>query len=150
MSLAAGLVDGQITLRSLAATLPGVTALQARGDAALADGGRFSGRVTLRTREPGRLLALAEGERGGRSARLGDIRELGFEADVALSPAVFAARSIRLSLDRSQILGTVRYSLPEGGARGRFEAQLTADGLAIDQVPTCPPSTARCAASMWR
>ncbi len=131
----ATLAAGRIQVKSVAATLPGATALQARGDAALADGGRFAGRVTLRTRDAARLFAWAEGEKGGRSARIGDVRELGFDADVSLTSTVFAARSIRMTLDRSQILGTVRYSLPEGGARGRFEAQLTADGLAIDQVP---------------
>ncbi|MHB2167543.1 AsmA family protein [Alsobacter sp. R-9] len=131
----ATLQDGAIRVAKATAALPGTTTLQARGDGSATGGGRFDGHVTLSTRDFGRLTAWFEGERAGRSPRVGDVREMTFDADVSLSPAVLAARSMRLSLDRSQVVGALRYSPPEQGARGRFEAQLTSDGLSIDQIP---------------
>ena len=136
------LANGRIQIAKLGATLPGSAVLDASGEAGLSDGGQFNGRVSLRSRDPARLAAWLEGEGAGRSARIGDIRELGLQADMALSPSVAAARNMRLTLDRSVVQGTMRYALPDQGGRPKFEAQLTADELTVEQMPDISTLTA--------
>lgn len=134
--------NGRIQIAKLGATLPGSAMLDASGEAGLGDGGQFNGRVSLRSRDPARLAAWLEGEGAGRSARIGDIRELALQADMALSPSVAAARNMRLTLDKSVVQGTMRYALPDQGGRPKFEAQLTADGLTVEQMPDISTLTA--------
>jgi hypothetical protein len=124
--------DGLLVKR-FGAALPGNSAIEASGDASLAGGGQFSGRMSVRSRDAPRLAAWLEGQ-GGRSPRLGDASDLVAQADVTLSPGVLGARNMKLTLGRSNLQGTLRYTPPEDATRGHFEALLTSDGLVIDQV----------------
>jgi hypothetical protein len=133
--LAGALAERRFAVQTFKATLPGGAPLAASGQASLAQGGQFSGHVSLSTRDAGRLSGWLEGERAGGAGRLSGIRELSVEADVAASPQVIAARGLQLRADRSTVQGTMRFSPAEPNARGRFEAQLISDGLAIEQVP---------------
>ncbi|WP_406854291.1 AsmA-like C-terminal region-containing protein [Alsobacter sp. KACC 23698] len=124
-----------IVIERLQAGLPGGSDAQLSGRAELANGGRFEGHVRVASKDGSRLLGWAEAERSGRSGRLGDAKDVGVEADVSLSPTVMAARGLKLRVERSNLQGAVRYTPPEASARGLFEAQLTSDGLAIEQAP---------------
>ncbi|GGH27346.1 hypothetical protein GCM10007036_35790 [Alsobacter metallidurans] len=124
-----------LTIEQFQAALPGSSDLQLAGQAAFGQGGRLDGRIRVTSKDASRLLGWAEAERSGRSNRLGDAKDMAAEADVSLSSAVMAARGLKLRVERSTLQGTVRFTPPEATTRGRFEAQLTSDGLAIEQAP---------------
>ena len=117
------------------AALPGAGEIQLSGRAAFTQGGRFDGHVRVAAKDASRLMGWAEAERSGRSGRLGDAKDVAAEADVSFSSAVMAARSLKLRVEKSTLQGTVRYTPPELAERGKFEAQLTSDGLAVEQAP---------------
>jgi uncharacterized protein involved in outer membrane biogenesis len=135
LQITALLQDNAVALQAFEAMLPGAAQLSAAGRLTLANGGGFAGRVGLNSSDPARLFGWLEGERSGRSARFGDAREISLQADVAVSPALLAARNLRLSVDRSSVAGTIRYTLAEEGRRARVEAQLVSEGLALEQTP---------------
>lgn len=127
--------EGRLRVAKLSAGLPGGASADIAGDIRLGGGGYFAGRIQVHAKDVARLLGWVEGQPGGRSIRVAEARDFSASGDVSLSPNVFAARNLRVSVDRSTVQGAMRYTAPEDAARGRFEAQLISDGLSIEQVP---------------
>ena len=127
--------DGRFRVSKTTANLPGQASIDVAGDVRIAGGGQFNGRVQIRARDVARLMGWLEGEPGGRSTRVSDARDFSAQADVSVTPSILAARNMRVTIDRSSVQGAMRFTSAEAIARGRFEAQLTSDGLSIEQVP---------------
>jgi hypothetical protein len=129
--------SGRVEIERLAATLPGETTFsllggRVRSRAAL----DFRGHIALASKAPQRLaLALSRFSlpqpRVDAMARLPDVA---LETDIVLSPDVLALRGFQLKAGAASMTGLMRYS-PGEGARGRFDAQIAAEGVDIATLP---------------
>jgi hypothetical protein len=115
----------------------GEASLAASGTLGLAGELDFSGHVQLAVQEPARLApSLARmGVPASVTTALAVMPSSTLEADVAVSPVVFAARNIRFAAGDSRLSGLVRYTLPLGQERARFEAQLAGKGVDLGGLP---------------
>ncbi len=129
--------DGAVTLRRLAATAPGGARLQAEGEAGIGPSRSFTGHVSLSAPQPARLARMLE--RVGVSGPIPLLdagRPLALAGDVTLAPPVMALRNARLALGEARITGNARYTGSEaGGGRGRFDAQVSAQGVDVADLP---------------
>ena len=114
---------------------PGDSRIAAEGEAGFEGGGDFFGKIRLQAADLPKFGGWVEGAETGRSSRFGDARTIDVESDVKLSPTVFSAPNLRLTLDKSTVTGTVVYKPPEEGARGNLTASLVSEGIDLEQFP---------------
>lgn len=127
--------DGRVLhLEGLKAGLPGGAGLTASGEIRGDAGPGYAGTVSLSAADARRLGAWWSGEAAARPAKAGPAR-LDFHGDVSLAPDLVAARIERLTLDRTTLSGVVRHVPSEAGARDRLQAQISADRIAIEDLP---------------
>ena len=141
--------DGRMRTLAHPANLAGQAVIDAAATAGLA--GRS---VQLAARDCGpdlaRLVGWLEGERGWTVGRIRDVRDLRLQADVSVTPNSPGGPQHAGDARPLQRPGHDALRYAEAAARGRFEAQLTSDGLSIEQVPDISTLTAPRAASTWR
>ncbi len=127
--------DGRVLhVEGLKAGLPGGASLTASGEVRGDAGPRYAGTVSLTATDARRLAAWWSGDAAVRPAGAGPAR-LDFHGDVSLAPDLLAARIERLTLDRTTLSGVVRHVPGEPGARDRLQAQISADRIAIEDLP---------------
>lgn len=128
---------GGLVLRRLTATGPGGARLDASGEADLAQALRFSGHLdveAVNSANLGRFLNRAGGPET--LANLLDGRTLGLATDLSLAGADLSLSNLRLSLGDLRLAGNARYAAGAPNGRGRLEAQISAHGLDIAELPS--------------
>ncbi len=126
---------GGLLLRRLSATAPGEANVSLSGEIEGAPL-RFTGPVAIGAQQSdglGRLLRRLGAE--GPLVGLLDGRPIDLAADVAASAKDLSLRNLRAGFGPARISGNARYLGPNGGARGRFEAQLLASNLDVAALP---------------
>lgn len=127
---------GGLLLRRLSATAPGDATVTMSGEIEGAPL-RLTGPVSITAPQSdalGRLLRRFGAE--GPLVGLLDGRPVDIAADVSASSTDLSLRNLRAGFGTARVSGNARYTAPEKGARGRFEAQLIASGI---DVATLPP-----------
>ncbi|WP_336487312.1 AsmA family protein [Methylobacterium nigriterrae] len=128
---------GGFLLRRFRAQAPGAASLAGSGEIDTEPGPRFTGEVSL--------AAPASDGLGRYLRRLGlegpwisilDGRPVEVSADVSAASPDFSVRNLRLSLGEARITGNARYTGPDRGGRGRFDAQIAARGIDIAALPS--------------
>jgi len=134
---AARLADGRIGVQNLTAKIAGDTTLAFAGKPDQVANGGVAGRFTMASAAPARLsLALARlGLASSRAEALAKLPDLSLDADVIASPTLVAMRNLKFVAGKASVTGAWRYTPPEGAERGRFEAQIAADGLDLGSLP---------------
>lgn len=127
----------RLRIEHLNAGLAGGASLALSGTLGLGSAPDVAGHVVLRSPAPIWLArALA---RQGLAPTLADAlaraRDIALETDFAASSAVTAVRNLRLAAGDTRLSGMLRYTPPEAGARGRFDAQIVADSLDLGSLP---------------
>lgn len=131
VQLKADIRDAAFRITDFMAEVPGQTQVSARGDLAFGAAPRFSGPVTLTSRDPGRLAVWIEGEAGrGRFPLRADFRA---DADLFVTRDTIAASKLAVVYDRTQVTGAAR--LQRGGERPKLEAQWVSDRFALETLP---------------
>ena len=92
--------------------------------------------MTLESRASDRLARYL-GRLGLRSPFLKVLDGRPFEAasDVSLAYPIVSLSRMRVKTGDATLAGNVRYTEPEARARGRLEAQVSMQGLNLDQLP---------------
>ncbi len=136
VELRAMLEGGALQIARSAITLPGDARLTFAGDLDLAARDRIAGQA--------RLIA-ADGDRLARYLRriglegpwLGLVRgdDLDIEGHVAVAPEGVTLRDLAFRAGDAAIGGTLVYTAPQVGRRARIEAQISADGLDLADLP---------------
>ncbi|MGU3361090.1 AsmA family protein [Methylobacterium sp. M6A4_1b] len=135
---ASGTLDrtGGVTLRRLDVTAPGAAALGASGEIDTEAGARFTGHLSLDTPASdglGRYLRRLGLE--GPAVTVMDGRPVQLTTDLSVAAGTVSLRTLRLGLGEARITGNARYTAAEGTDRGRFDAQLAAQGIDIAALP---------------
>jgi len=136
---ASGTIDrsGGLLLRRLAVTAPGATALTASGEIDTVPAPGFTGRVSLDApASDGLARALRRLGRDGAWTRLLDGRPLSASAEIAAGAGDLSLRALRLSLGDARVAGNARYVRAGADRRGRFDAQLSAQGIDVAALPS--------------
>lgn len=135
---ASGTLDrtGGVVLRRLDVTAPGAAVLGASGEIDTESGLRFTGHLSLDTPASdgfGRYLRRLGLE--GPAVAVMDGRPVQGTTDLSVAAGTVSLRNLRLGLGEARITGNARYIAAEGTERGRFDAQLAAQGLDIAALP---------------
>ena len=135
---ASGTLDrtGGVVLRRLDVTVPGAAVLGASGEIDTESGLRFTGHLSLDTPASdgfGRYLRRLGLE--GPAVAVMDGRPVQGTTDLSVAAGTVSLRNLRLGLGEARITGNARYIAAEGTERGRFDAQLAAQGLDIAALP---------------
>nr|WP_279292585.1 AsmA family protein [Methylobacterium goesingense] len=135
---ASGTLDrtGGVILRRLDVTAPGAAALGASGEIDTEAGARFTGHLSLDTPASdglGRYLRRLGLE--GPAVTVMDGRPVQLATDLSVAAGTVSLRNLRLGLGEARVTGNARYTAAEGTARGRFDAQLAAQGIDIAALP---------------
>ena len=131
VQLKADLRDTAFRITEFAVDAPGQTRITARGDLAFGAAPRFSGPVTIDSRDPARLAVWIEGEAGrGRFPVRADLRA---EAELFITRETIAASKLAVTYDATQVTGAAR--LQRGGERPKLEAQLVSERFALETLP---------------
>jgi hypothetical protein len=126
---------GGLLLRRLTATGPADATVSVSGQVETAPL-RVTGPVALTAPDSealGRYLRRLGLE--GPLAGLFDGRRIEAAADVSAAASSLSLRNLRLALGPARVTGNARYTAPEPGTRGRFEAQIRATGLDVAGLP---------------
>jgi hypothetical protein len=135
-SLRAALTKEGMILENAAMHGPGRLSLSLTGQAGFAAGLNFSGRLSASAEDTTRLSRLISllGAPNELTGQL-DGRPAGIAADVSLALPVVSLHNVRANLGNLSLSGALRYTQPEQAGRGRFEAQIAANGLDLKQMP---------------
>lgn len=121
--------------------LPGQSRLSLSGSLELGAAAEFKGRVEARVGDFAQLRDWAtqgEPELARRLLALGEAapyRQASAIGDVEASAVGFSARNLELVLDRTALSGTMAFTLPLGGERGRLFVDLRSGALDVDALP---------------
>ncbi|WP_019905798.1 AsmA family protein [Methylobacterium sp. 77] len=127
---------GGLALRRFAVTTPGDAALTASGDIDTQPALRFTGTVSLdAAASDGFGRYLRKFGLGGPAIAVMDGRPIQATADLSSASPALSLRNLRLSLGEARITGNARYTQAEPGGRGRFDAQLSAQGIDVATLP---------------
>jgi hypothetical protein len=129
--------SGGLSLRRFAATAPGAAALTASGEIDTAGAPRFNGQLSVEAPDSegiGRYLRKLGLE--GPAVAVLDGQPIQATADVSVAAPTLSLRNLRLSLGTARITGNARYTKGEGETRGRFDAQIAAQGIDVARLPT--------------
>lgn len=130
--------EGKAARVRLTATGPDAASLTLDGDFEAGVAPVFRGRMDASTRDVPRLadwLAPLAPEAAAWAKATIPARAAGVSGTVDLSGVGVATRDAVLRLDRSEIKGTVTYTRAVGRDRARLFADVTSDGLDIDELP---------------
>ncbi len=128
---------GGLVLRRLAGSLAGSTRLDVSGEVEFAPAPRFNGHVEVTAGQSeglGRVLRKLGIE--GFGLNLLDGRPLNLWSDVSAGAQETRLDALRLTLGETTLKGRARYAKAGLGSRGRFEADLQAQGLDIAELPS--------------
>lgn len=118
-------------------TAPGEAALTASGEFDTQPALRFTGNVSLdAAASDGFGRYLRKFGLGGPAVAVMDGRPIQASADLSTASPSLSLRNLRLSLGEARITGNARYTQAEAGGRGRFDAQLSAQGIDIAALPS--------------
>ena len=137
VNLRAMLEGGGLQIAQGAVTLPGEARLSFAGAVDLAARDRIAGDARL-VAQDGDRLARYLARIGLEGPWLGLIRgpDLDMAGHVAIAPEGVSLRDLAFRAGAAQIGGNVVYLAPEVGRRGRIDAQITADGINLADLPT--------------
>lgn len=131
VQLKAEMRDAAFRITEFVADAPGQTRITARGDLAVGTAPRFSGPITIDSRDPARFAVWIEGDAGrGRFPVRADLRA---EAELFITRETIAASKLSVTYDRTQVTGAAR--LQRAGERARLEAQLVSERFALETLP---------------
>ncbi len=127
---------GGLVLRRFEGTAPGSARISATGEAELSGAPRFTGHIDLAARDSeglGRYLGRIGAEESLAAILDGRAFELG--TDLSAAGGDLSLRNLRLALGEARITGNARYDRGGGDGRGRLDAQLSASGIDIAELP---------------
>lgn len=128
---------GGLVLRRFHAKAPGAAQLSATGSLDTQPDLRFTGNVAVDAPASegfGRYLRKFGLE--GPAVAVLDGRPIQASADVSAASPTLSLRNLRLTLGEARITGSARYTEGHDGERGRFDAQLAAQGIDIATLPS--------------
>jgi hypothetical protein len=128
--------SGGLVLRRFSGVAPGGATVAATGEIDLSASARFTGHLDIAARNSeglGRYVARLGAEDA--VASLLDGRALDLSADLSSTAADLSLRNLRLALGPVRVTGNAAYTRPQGGRRGRLEAQIAANGIDIAELP---------------
>lgn len=128
---------GGLVLRRFEAKAPGAARLSVNGSLDTEPTPRFAGQVSVDAPESegfGRYLRKLGLD--GPAVAMMDGRPIQASADIAAAAPTLSLRNLRLALGEARVTGNARYTQGEAGARGRFDAQLAAQGVDIATLPS--------------
>lgn len=136
---ASGTLDrtGGLALRRFAVTAPGAMQVGLSGALDTEGPPRFSGHLALDAADSdgtGRYL----GKLGldGPAVAVMDGRPIQLATDFSADPTSLSLSNLRLGLGEARLSGNARYTAADVGVRGRFEAQLAAQGVDVATLPS--------------
>ena len=128
--------DGRWSISSLQANLPGKTRLVMAGDMAAVEGKEhFDGKLSLVSRQASTLIAWLQAM--DHTAAPNAARNITLDAAVAAGPEVLSLSKLKLAIDEATVEGEVSWKrLPTAALSGRIEADLSAQRLDLDALPS--------------
>lgn len=127
---------GGLVLRRFEGTAPGSASVAATGEAELSGAPRFTGHLDVAARNSealGRYLGRIGAEASVAAILDGRAFELG--TDLSAAGGDLSLRNLRLALGEARVTGNARYVRADANGRGRFDAQLSASGIDIAELP---------------
>ena len=127
---------GGLVLRRFEGMAPGGASVAATGEAELSGSPRFTGHVDVAARNSeglGRYLGRIGAEESVAAILDGRAFELG--TDLSAAGGDLSLRNLRLALGEARVTGNARYVRADANGRGRFDAQLSASGIDIAELP---------------
>ncbi|CAO4165926.1 AsmA family protein [Methylorubrum aminovorans] len=127
---------GGLVLRRFEGTAPGAASVAATGEAELSGSPRFTGHVDVAARNSeglGRFLGRIGAEQSVAAILDGRAFELG--TDLSAAGGDLSLRNLRLALGEARVTGNARYVRADTNGRGRFDAQLSASGIDVAELP---------------
>ena len=127
---------GGLVLRRFEGTAPGAASVAATGEADLSGSPRFTGHIDVAARNSeglGRYLGRIGAEES--VAAILDGRAFDLGTDLSAAGGDLSLRNLRLALGEARVTGNARYVRAGASGRGRFDAQLSASGLDIAELP---------------
>jgi uncharacterized protein involved in outer membrane biogenesis len=136
LALKGTLAKGRAEVERLELTAPGETRIALSGTLGVATQGGINGRLQVSSGASDRLARYLE-RLGASGPALDLLNGSPFEAsaDVILDQPISAVRNLRLKTGTMTLTGQGRYTAPEGGERGRLDAQVGVLGLNLSQLP---------------
>ncbi len=128
--------SGGLVLRRFEGTAPGAANVAATGEAELSGSPRFTGHIDIAARNSeglGRYLGRLGAEESVAAILDGRALELG--TDLSAAGGDLSLRNLRLALGEARVTGNARYVRAAANGRGRFDAQLSANGIDIAELP---------------
>ncbi len=124
--------------------LPGRTRIRGEGHVERGAAARFEGRVDVSTEDPaglGRWAGQGESAQGFAGwtealAEAAPAASLAASGNVVASAERVAADAMKISVGRSVLTGSLAVALPTGAAPGRIDANLAADPLDVEALPS--------------
>ncbi|HEX8417501.1 MAG TPA: AsmA family protein, partial [Methylobacterium sp.] len=128
---------GGIVLRRFAALAPGAAKLTASGEIGTDGPPRFTGQIALDApASDGLGRYLRKFGLDGPAVAVMDGRPIQASADVSAAEPTLSLRNLRLGFGAARITGNARYTRGDDASRGRFDAQVAAQGIDIATLPT--------------
>jgi hypothetical protein len=132
----ATIVKGRAQVELMEFTAPGETRVAVQGEVGLSLQGGASGRVALASKASDRLARyLGRLRVQGPFLQVLDGRPFEAASDFAVALPVTSFRNLRVKAADATLTGNLRFTAPEGDARGKLEAQVAVQGLNLDQLP---------------
>ena len=128
--------------------LPGGSRFKADGELETGSAPKFSGAIDFSTDDFSLLRDWASQGAPNFAAKavaLGDafaVRSASLSGDVEASGVGFSGRSLRLTLERSALTGSLAFTDPVGSEPGRLYMNLSSDSLDVGTLPTLSASAA--------
>jgi uncharacterized protein involved in outer membrane biogenesis len=134
--LKATVVQGRAQVQRLEFLAPGDTRVALEGEVGIDLQGGASGRATVASKASDRLgRYLAKFRVKAPFLKVLDGRPFEAASDFSVSLPVTSLRNLRVQAGDAVLTGNLRYTEPEGGSRGKLEAQVAVQGLNLDQLP---------------
>jgi len=135
-NLRLSLERGLARLDRIEFTAPGESRVALQGELGLTTQGGINGKVALASNASDRLARyLNRLNIESPFLKVLDGRPLEASSDFAFANPVLSFNRLRVKTGDAVIGGNVRYTAPEGGERGRLEAQIAIQNLNLDQLP---------------
>nr|WP_301302298.1 AsmA family protein [Methylorubrum extorquens] len=127
---------GGLVLRRFEGRAPGAATVAVTGEAELSGSPRFTGHIDVATRNSealGRYLGRIGAEESVTAILDGRAFEIG--TDLSAAGTDLSLRNLRLALGEARVTGNARYLRADANGRGRLDAQLSATGIDIAELP---------------
>jgi hypothetical protein len=131
----ASLARGRVALSQFTVAAPGPTQMNASGEFGFGFAQGGSGRIALSSRSGERFAAMLARLGWSDAAGLIDGRPFDLGADLVVAEPLVSLRNLHVALGDATLTGALRYTTPDGGARGRVDAQLALQGLDLARLP---------------